>query len=215
MSTGVSGRGRLRPLLVAVVVVTAAALLLRQPLARAAGRMLVVDEPIHPVDLIVVPEWTQAAGALEAADLVRNRIGDRVAVLADYPDRAEDELIRRGLSTRGANSWLVRLLHSLGVSNVEQLTGDDGTEAETAMLPRWCEQHQIGSLVVVSLTDHSRRMRRMLRRSARGHALTTIVRTSRYSAFDPNAWWLTHSGIRTQLQESGKLLLDVVSHPFS
>jgi len=39
------------------------------------------------------------------------------------------------------------------------------------------------------------------------------VRSSRYSLFDPNAWWKTRDGVRTWIIEAQKLRFDIVSHP--
>ena len=70
-------------------------------------------------------------------------------------------------------------------------------------------------LIVVTNADHSRRLRRVLRRSMRGLQTKVIVRASRYSAFDPDRWWTTRAGARTGIVEIEKLLLDVVRHPMS
>jgi hypothetical protein len=42
-----------------------------------------------------------------------------------------------------------------------------------------------------------------------------MVRSARYSAFDPDGWWETRGGIRTEIIELQKLLLDVLLHPIS
>lgn len=188
----------------------------REALLRSAGRALVVDEEPAPSDVIVVPEWSHAAGALEAADLVHRGLANRVVVLLDAPDAAETELVRRGLQSPNQASWLVDLLHQLNVERVESITDSgNGTEAESLALPEWCERHKWRSIIVVSLPDHSRRLRRLLRRAMRGRPIRVIVRGTPYSSFHPDSWWRTRDGVRTQLQESEKLLLDLALHPFS
>ena len=69
------------------------------------------------------------------------------------------------------------------------------------VLPPWCDQHGFRSVVVVTETDHSRRLRRVLRRSLKGHRTTFAVRASRYSQFDPDRWWETRAGARTGIVE--------------
>jgi hypothetical protein len=210
-------KSRLRTLtLAAAVIALVAGSAFRGPLLSVFGRALVVDETLELSDVVVVPEWTQAAGALEASDLVHQGIASRVVVLLDRPDAAETELVRRGVRSPTQASSLVNLLRQLQVAQVESLADSgNGTQEESLTLPQWCDQHQWRTITVVSLTDHSRRLRRLLRRSMRGHATRVIVRTSRYSSFDPNGWWRTRGGIRTQVQESQKLLLDIALHPFS
>jgi hypothetical protein len=55
----------------------------------------------------------------------------------------------------------------------------------------------------------------VLRRSLRGDRLRVSVRSARYSTFDPDRWWETRDGIRTEIVEFQKLLLDVARHPIS
>jgi hypothetical protein len=48
-----------------------------------------------------------------------------------------------------------------------------------------------------------------------GHGTRVLVRYSRYSEFNPDTWWSTRDGVRTEIIEFEKLLLDVLSHPLS
>src|SRR3979409_1961820 len=70
---------------------------LREPVLRAAGWALVVNEPVASADIIVVSLDSGGAGALEAADLVQRGISKRVAVFTDAPSGEDHEFIRRGL----------------------------------------------------------------------------------------------------------------------
>jgi hypothetical protein len=76
-------------ILVVVVTLAAAAIVAvpstRQSVLRAAGWALVVNEPIAPADVIVLSLASGGAGALEAADLVKDGIATRVAVFTDPP----------------------------------------------------------------------------------------------------------------------------------
>ena len=83
------------------------------------------------------------------------------------------------------------------------------------MLAAWCDQHGFRSVVVVSSSDHSRRLHRVLHRSMKGHQTRVATCSARDSAFDPDRWWQSHRGIRTEVVELEKLLLDVARHPIS
>ena len=102
----------------------------------------------------------------------------------------------------------------LGVSNVTQIGRVDGTESEGRTLPEWADEQHLGSIVVVSTKDHSRRMRRVLDREMKGHPTQVTVLAARYSTFDPDRWWESRTGVRTAIFELQKLLLDFVRHPF-
>jgi hypothetical protein len=188
---------------------------LREPVLRAAGWALVVNEPVTSADIIVLSLDSGGAGALEAADLVQSGISKRVAVFLDPPTGVDHEFIRRGLPYEDAGARQLRQLRSLGVTDVVQISKIDGTEGEGKVLPPWCEEHQLRSIVVVATKDHSRRMRRVLDRVMKGHPTRVTVQPARYSSFDPDRWWETRGGVRTEIVELEKLVLDVVLHPMS
>lgn len=205
----------------AILVVSAAAVIVailcvRESVLRAAGWALIVNEPVAPADIIVVSLDSGGAGALEAADLVQSGIAKRVAVFADPPSGEDYEFIRRGLPYEDASARQVRQLRRLGVTDVIQIPRTEvGTEGEGEALPQWCDQHQFRSIVFVGARDHSRRLRRVLDRAMKGHPTRIIIRSPRYSSFDPDRWWKTREGVRTEIIELEKLVLDAVLHPMS
>jgi hypothetical protein len=209
---------RWAPILVVLAVATFAIVAicsLREPVLRAAGWALVANEPVAPADIIVLSLDSSGAGALEAADLVQSGISKRVAVFMDPPSGADHEFIRRGLPYEDAAARQIRQLKSLGVTDVVQISRVNGTEGEGQALPPWCDEHQLRSILVVATKDHSRRLRRVLDRVMKGHSTRVAVRPARYSSFDPDRWWETRDGVRTEIIELQKLLLDVVLHPMS
>jgi uncharacterized SAM-binding protein YcdF (DUF218 family) len=215
---------RRRALILAVVALTAAAIVavpsVRESVLRAAGWALVVDEPLAPADVIVLSLASGGAGALEAADLVKEGIATRVAVFTDPPsgDSGDDqhEFIRRGLPYEDRSARQIGQLRLLGVTDVMQIPGGQaGTNNEGQVLPTWCDQHKFRSIVFVASRDHSRRTRRVLSRVMKGHPTRVIVQAARYSPFDPNRWWETRNGVRTEIIELQKLALDAVLHPLS
>ena len=188
----------------------------REPILRAAGWALVVNEPLAPADIIVVSLDAGGAGALEAADLVHSGIATRVAVFTDPPSGADHEFIRRGLPYDDDGARRIRQLRSLGVTDVAEIPRTDGgTEGEGQVLPSWCDQHQFRSIVFVAARDHSRRVRRVLDRVMKGHPTRVTVQPARYSSFDPDRWWETRGGIRTEIVELQKLVFEAVLHPMS
>jgi hypothetical protein len=156
------------------------------------------------------------AGALEAADLVQSGIGARVGIFTDPPSGADHEFIRRGLPYEDESARQIRQLSWLGVTDVEQIPRiEAGTEGEGQVLPDWCDQHRFRSIVFVTARDHSRRARRMIDRVMKGHPTHVTVQPARYSSFDPDRWWETRGGIRSEIVELQKLVLDAVLHPMS
>ena len=188
----------------------------REPVLRAAGRALVVEEPVAPADIIVIALDSGGAGALQAADLVHDGIAARVAVFIDPPSGEDLEFIRRGLPYEDMAARQIRQLKSLGVMDVVQIARDEaGSEGEGQILAPWCDQHDIKSVVFVAARDHSRRIRRVLNRDTKGRPTRVTVQAERYSGFDPDRWWKTRTGIRIAIIELQKLALDLILHPFS
>ena len=213
------GRPIWATIIAALVLVTFAILAIRpirEPVLRAAGWALVVkDEPVDPADIIVVSIDSDGAGALEAADLVHSGVAKRVAVFQDPPSGEDFEFIRRGLPYEDAGARQIRQLNMLGVTDVTQIGRIDGTESEGKMLAKWADQQHLRSMVVVSTKDHSRRMRRVLDRDMKGQPTQVTVRAARYSTFDPDRWWESRTGVRTEIVELQKLLFDFLRHPLS
>jgi hypothetical protein len=187
----------------------------REPVLRAAGWVLVTSRPMSPADVIVLSVDSYGAGLLEAADLVQGGISKRVAIFTEPPSEEEREFIRRGVPLQNAAAKKMQLLRSLGVTDFVQISNVDGSESEGLALPQWCDEHQFGSVIVVANKDHSRRLQRVLDRAMKGYLTRITVQPARYSNFDPDRWWKTRGGIRTEIIELQKLLLDFVLHPIS
>ena len=101
------------------------------------------------------------------------------------------------------------------MTDIVRISPVDGTEEEVKALPPWCDEQQLQSIVFVAHTDHTRRLRRVLDRIMKGHATRVMVKPARYTNFDPDRWWETRGGIRTEIIELQKLLYEIVLHPMS
>lgn len=188
---------------------------IRSSILREAGWILVANDAVQSADVIVIAVDAEGAGTLEASDLFRRGAARQIAVFADPPDHSvEKEFARRGIAyERGAEQSL-KELKALGVASAFVIPGYvEGTTDEGPALLAWCDQHQVRSVIVVTTPDHSRRLRRALRRAFEGRNTHVAVRASRYSMFDPDTWWQSRAGIRTELEELEKLILDAVRHP--
>jgi len=147
---------------------------------------------------------------------VQSGISKRVAVFMDPRSLEDREFIRRGLRYEDEGARQIRQLASLGVADVMRIpTIEGGSEGEGQALPQWCDEQQLQSIVFVADRDHSRRVRRVLDRTMKGHSTRVTVQPARYSNFDPDRWWETRRGVAAELVGLQKLLLDVVLHPIS
>ena len=203
-------------LLLFLLVLVFSAYIFRELILTAAGRLLVVSNPVTSADVIVVSIDSRKAGVLDAADLFHHGVAPQVAVFAIPRDEVDIEYIRRGVPYFDMNAWYIKQLKSLGVTHVMLIPQEvSGTEDEGNVLPGWLEQHRFRSVVLVTSSDHSRRVSRILHRALKGQSVTLIVRPSRYSKFNPENWWQTRENLRTGIVELQKLFIDVVLHPIS
>lgn len=186
----------------------------RSAVLRNIGWTLVAEDPPGKADIIVISTNGIQPGILEAADLVHSGFAGRVAIFRPPVSRAATELERRGIKTSSEKEAAIQFLHELGVAQVSIIPSTVGTVDEGEVLRRWCAANSIHSVLFVSVPDHSRRTRRVLNRALRQAGVKVMVRYTRYSEYDPNAWWQTRGGQRVQLVETEKLLLDLLRHPF-
>jgi hypothetical protein len=189
----------------------------RTYILRSAGWALVnPQKQVSSADIIVVAIDAGGAGTLEAADLEHRGVSSRVAVFHDPPTESDREFLRRGLPYDDRAAISTRQLQILGVQDIEKIPRTtSGSEEEGEILPGWCQRRGYHSVVLVTSADHSRRLSRIVRRSLRGDPVTVTVVASPYSNFNPNDWWTTRAGARTEIVELEKLLFDIVRHPFS
>jgi hypothetical protein len=186
----------------------------RHSLLRVAGWTLVAQDAAAKADIIVVSSDSLGAGMLEAADLVKAGFASRVAIF-DRPDtELQRELVRRGAPRYDLKGFSIQVLRSQGVSDIVVLPEVAGTTDEGRVLQQWCAANSIHSLLFISVTDHSRRSRRVLDRALGQHGVRVMVRYTRWSQFDPDSWWQSRNGQRVQITESEKLLVDILLHPF-
>jgi uncharacterized SAM-binding protein YcdF (DUF218 family) len=180
------------------------------------GRALVHADPVDSADAIVIAVDGSGPEVLEAADLVRSGLTQKVWVLAGPPDELGLEFARHGLPYADKSTVAVQTLRALGVKQAEIATPRvDGSNSEAEMLPAWIKSHQYKRIVFIVVADHSQRIRRMMNRVLATDATAPDIRIhySRYAQFKPEDWWRARGGVRTVIVEYQKLILDVFSHP--
>ena len=179
------------------------------------GWALVTEDPLTRADAIVLTVDVGRAGVLEAAGLVqpRNRHPRRrLFRIAGMRSRRIPPARSSGRGTCGRNH--ARSAGCWGIGGGEDADAGYGRENQGPVLAQWCAAQRLGAIVVVSLSDHSRRVGGTWR-AMQNSPTRVIVRPARYGLFDPNHWWRSRGGIRTQVEELQKLTVDILRHPLS
>ena len=184
----------------------------RRASLRAAGGLLIVNDPIAPADIGVMTESGQA-GELEMSDLYHARIVPRVMVLAPAEDAVALEYARRGVHR---DDMTVKTLAQLGIP-AEAIfridAGEGGTTESARALAGWVRDHPSRILLVVDPT-HARRYRRTLMRSWPAGVTPPRMTTPRANLFRAEDWWVARRTRRDGLMELARLGWDVLRHPW-
>ena len=182
---------------------------------RAKGTKAMIDHAEHHQSMCTI---ASVPGALEAADLVHSSVATRVAIFISTKDPAGDEFIRRGVPYEDEAARSVRQLGSLGVETIDQIPGSViGTEAKVRCLPagvtsKGSAQSSLCLLTTtrdVSPPSASPFLERSSDESHGSHCVRALPH------FEPDRWCESRGGVRAEIEEVGKLLLDVMRHPIS
>lgn len=178
-----------------VLIVIGAVYLLRRPLLRFAGSLLVVDEAPLPADAIVVlgDDNYPADRAAHAAALYRDRWAPRVLASGRYlrPYASIADLMHRDLVERGVPSEAVVRFANHG----------SNTREEAIAVNQFARQQRWRRLIVVTSNFHTRRASYIFHRVLDPSIQVRIV-AARDSGFDPDTWWYSRHGVKTLFLES-------------
>jgi hypothetical protein len=211
-----SGLLVLLPVALILVITIAATPSVRIACLQSIGRILVADDRLERADVIAISVDADGAGVLEAADLVRAGYSESIAVFSDPPDAVDSEFQRRGVPWHDEAAFSLAQLHALGINNVARIPRTvTGTEQTASALAEWSKNTSPGVIIFVATTDHSRRTRRLLRRTMQNTGTRIIVHGSRYSDFQPDTWWKQRGTVRIAIAEMQKLAFDYIRHPIS
>jgi uncharacterized SAM-binding protein YcdF (DUF218 family) len=176
-------------------------------LVPAAGRLLVVSDPVPPhADAIVLLAGSPAARALATADLYARGTAPRVVLTRERVTPATAALERRGVRVPRPDEETRAILGALGVPDaaITVLPGRAySTDSEARLIARWACRSRVRSLVVVTSPSHTRRARSILRRVL-APTIAVAVRPAPADYF-PRRWWRRRAAAKLVLSEYQKL----------
>lgn len=184
----------------------------RHAALRAAGALLVVNDPLERSDVGVMTEFGDGS-ELEVSDLYRERMFARIVVLEPAPTEVDREYLRRGVYR---DDLVVTTLRQLGIPETAITTidaGEGGTTESTQALAAWMRTHPLRAIVVV-IPSHARRFRRTLGRVWPANVPRPLIRSPRHNQFRAVNWWTSRRTLRDGLFELQKLGLDYLQHPW-
>ena len=185
----------------ALLLLGAAAYVLRRPLLTGMANAIIVDEPLAPAGFIFVLGGDTHLRLAHAAKLFHQGIAPRVVIMAAPLHSA---------SVPGTNSDpaypFVQVARERGIpdSAITVLrfpAGYANTEAEGQLLGGYLEQNPARRVVVVTSAYHTGRARWTLRRELRGVPVEIRMSASPDPGFDASNWWHTEEGFAAYVTE--------------
>ena len=168
-----------------------AAVILALCALRAAGRLLIVDDPLQPAQSIVVLGGQVPFRAMEAAAIYRQGWA-REVWLTEGGVFAEDVALQKlGIDRPGEYTYSRGVLERLGVplSAIRVLPGaNQNTAHEVRTIDRELKASGGHRVIIITSKYHTRRVRALWRLLAHRDA-EAIVRYTPDDPFDPAHWW--------------------------
>lgn len=185
-----------------VLLLAAGAILLHRPLLTAAGRFLIVADPLAPADVLVVISGGRGDERVRQAAM---RFTQGVAPVL---------LLSGGESLMGISvPELLRsqaLAHGVPASALLYERGSTSTAEQARALRPILEARGARRAIVVTSSYHTRRTRLLFRRSFAGSPVEIRVHPVQQDVFRPEGWWRRDQDTETVILEYIKLVLAVI-----
>jgi uncharacterized SAM-binding protein YcdF (DUF218 family) len=187
------GRPRrvLTVVLIGLIVLAAGAVLAHRPLLRMLGEALVVEDPLQRADAIVVVAGGTPSHEAAAAALFRAGWAPRVIVSNDFTPARVRELIALGIRPFDLQGESRRALEGYGVPAAAIVTLAEPvriTEAELRVVHQTAVARGYRRLILLTSPHHTRRVRLIWSREARGDVEGLLV-SARGDSFPVDGWW--------------------------
>jgi len=184
--------------------------LLRQPVLTRVGDYLIVDEPRHPADAIVVVSGSVPDRILEAVDLYRAGLSPRIVLSREGPPPGLDALRAKGANMPERHDLNRSIAEQLGVPpNAISVVYDrvaSSTVNEADIVVPYLQNARIRSVLLVTSKMHARRAG-IIFRAVAGRSVAVTVCASHYDPYDPASWWRYRAMVRKVTIEYQKLLV--------
>ena len=167
------------------------------------AQLLVVEDPLVPVDLVVVSSAIPKAGALEAVRLYRAHLSPQIALTRWRANPIDDEMRRLGIRCLQPAEVTRTILERSGVApDAIVVLPDpvDGTETEITAVAAFARQRRPRSFRLITARSHTARARWLLRRDLPPDVHISVG-SSRFDPFSSAAWWQRREQSREVMSE--------------
>jgi uncharacterized SAM-binding protein YcdF (DUF218 family) len=177
----------------------------RAQLLTGLARVLIVNDPLQPADIIFILNGDVNTRPFFAAELFKQELAPQI-VLAREEDGPAAEI---GLYPNGTDVT-VEVMTKLGVPD-DRITvipiqgGATSTRDEAVILRRYVDEHQIRRVLVVTSAFHTRRTRWIIEKELSGSSTNFSMAAAPQWQFDETNWWQEERGLLMFVNEYLKL----------
>ncbi|MGD0949991.1 MAG: hypothetical protein ABSA52_21510 [Candidatus Binatia bacterium] len=169
----------------------------------SAGRLLVAEDTVEPVEMIIASDANLLGNTLEAAHLYHDGVSTRIVLPVLASNSVAEEIRRLGGSGWSPTDSAAWLLDRSGVreSSIQILPGVvDGSDSEIVAVAAFARQQKPNSLLYITARTHTARARRLLR-SQLPPGTRLLVRSPRTDDFAADSWWHSREQSRDVVME--------------
>ena len=176
----------------------------RIPILRAFGNHLICEDTLKKADVIFVLSGGAFDRGRQAANLQKNGFAPRIVCTgANIPGdfRAMGYNCKESLIT-------YTYIKSQGVdsSKIEVIPLGTSTKEEVDLIVKYCKDHKISNVIIVSTKFHTRRIYSSVRKVFIDNKIKVIINGAPSSNYDENYWWKFEDGLITVNNEYLKLI---------
>lgn len=167
------------------------------------AQILVDEDPLSPVELLVVSHANVRTAALEAVQLYRAHLSPQIALTTWITNPIDDEIRRLGILCLHPTEIARSILERSGVaSDAIVVLPDpvDGTETEIAAVVAFALQSRPRSMRLITARSHTARARWLLRRDLPPD-IRISVGSARFDPFSIASWWQKRDQSREVMSE--------------
>jgi uncharacterized SAM-binding protein YcdF (DUF218 family) len=178
--------------LTALVLLGAAAVLAHGPILRSVGRALVVEDPLGRADAIVVVAGGTPSREAAAAALFREGWAPRIILSNQFTPERVRELIALGIRRVDLQGEARLALEKHGVPAAAIVALGEPvriTETELRLVRETAQARGYRRVILVTSPLHTRRVRLIWAREARGQIEGLVVGARRGEEFAVDGWW--------------------------
>ena len=167
--------------------------LFRTAILGAIGGYLMVEDPKTKVDAIFVLSGNSLDRGAEAAKLYQEGWAPSIVCLGGEPHSALELYGIHDLSFEMTK----RVLLEQGIPSkaIDTLPEGTSTFEEFVAISRYCKEHQMKKIMVVSSLFHTRRIDTFFRLRLHFQGIEMVLRGAKESGFDEQKWWKAEPGL--------------------